>query len=695
MTTAGRCHESLQYLAMPHDMTDGAVTAGQSTTAVGRIGAKMYEDGGEVYKACWNKSNYESQTMSSRDISLVLFLLATTVSSVKTPEASPAAGHPRDTRAVHEAMRGGDGYTSIIATGAKETESAPVQGKHGGFGLRLPTDVPEDTLSFLKKQIGGKYPVVAPCIEKALCAAITTGSKSHGQWSCQCDDHCRAFRDCCVDIDDVQLPNTTSSPPAIIHPDSCRWRCGRTALFGRVTCGCDVSCETTNTCCDDYRDVCVTGSVRSSRQDDQEPLQCGHAPNATDHYWMVASCPEGYPTSRVRTLCETPGNSTDDVLLEAPVVENVTGVPYRNMFCGICNGAEQMVTWETLVLCPPGLDETRVRTNLSGVLSEGLCTRQAFSPSSNLPARRCFPPLQPEPSLRSSSMCDETECRRLTAMSYPYVVLNVLSLFSVFVFFWSLAKERKRSQPSMVAKISLLVALLLVMGSQILGDVSSSPVMCKASAVGKLLFSLVALLTVTLAMRYIMPPSGNATLSKGTVAAHVACPWVLAALAVAILVVLDLWDGWVNFVMEYDSSNCWLSNSDQAVVFLGLPMTLLTPVSCYFLTAGCVALRRSPSFLQFFCFVEGLLMVVLTSGVLTVGVLTVTHGSTSLRKAYQFSSACLPGALAFVFLAVNKVKVDPKDTTVPAIDLKSEMPDGNKATVFSIWKSPLPYFMYN
>ncbi|XP_019633506.1 PREDICTED: uncharacterized protein LOC109476931 [Branchiostoma belcheri] len=637
-----------------------------------------------------------------------------------------------------------------------------------GWGPLLPPRPTEPPLfrDVLNQEYGRKYPAVAPCIEKAMCTSMLDrgGQIDMLQTRCHCDIQCRDFRDCCVDIDDVEPLNTTGSPgpAAIIHPDSCRWRCGRTALFSTVSCGCDAGCKTNNTCCVDYVDVCVTGSARNSRQDVHEPLQCGHAPNATDHYWMVASCPERYPASRVRTLCEAPGDSTDDLLLQVPVVENVTGVPYRNMFCGICNEAQEMVTWETHVLCTPGLDEARVRTNLSGVLGEGLCTRQAFRPSSTLPARRCFPPVQPKPSLRSSSMCNATECRRLTAMVYQkqtgqpfrngyclgcvydidtvasadtalscksldeianhqrllhlapqssemsairldakavgvavgdcendslydpyentcrdlgitlnfqtaskaladlsqkylYIVLNILSLLSLLMFVCFLVRERKRLKPSVVAKISLLAALVLAQGSQIFGDVSSSPVMCKVSAVGKLLFSLVALITVTVIMRYLMPASDTAILSKCKVAAHLAGPWALAILVVTALLVVDLLDDLVNFVIEYDQGSCWFDNSVQAAILLGVPAAVFTLISCCCLAVGFVAHRRThTSVVQFACFAEGALLIVLTTGVCAVGVLAVTQASAALDTAFKFSLASLPGVLALVFILSSK-----------------------------------------
>eukprot|EP00058_Branchiostoma_floridae_P021250 XP_002606740.1 hypothetical protein BRAFLDRAFT_82379 [Branchiostoma floridae] len=690
----------------------------------------------------------------------------------------------------------------------------PAAAMDGGLGwgpLIPPAEPTEPTpyRDFLNLAYGQKYPAVAPCMEMALCESMLRENERINmmQARCHCDVQCRDFRDCCVDIDDVQLPNTTgstspaagstspaagstspaagstsqaagsSNPAAVIHPDSCRWRCGRTSLFSRVTCGCDVSCESNGTCCDDFRDVCVTGSSRSIRQDDHEPLQCVHAPNATDHYWMVASCPQGYPASKVRTLCEAPDGSTGDLLLEAPVVENGTGVPFRNMFCGICNGAQHMVTWETRVLCSPGLDETRVHTNLSGVLGAGLCTRQGFSPSSSLPARRCFPPIEPTPSLRSSSMCDETECQRLTALvyhkhtghafrngyclgcvhdidskaladdalscesptdanaeegfsfasrssemsaiildgkavgisvgecendslydpyenscrdlgisfdfqtnskgiaddlqNYSYIALNTLSLLSLLVFFCFSVKERKRLKPMIMAKISLLVALLLVQGSQILGDVSSSPVLCKVAAVGKLLFSMVALLTVALTMRY-YTLSGNANMSKGRVAVHVATSWALAVLAVTVLLVVDLWDDLVSFVMEYDLSTCWLSNSDQAILLLGIPTAPFTLVSCCLLVYGFVAHRRTETSMQFVYFAEGALLIALTTGMLAVGVLTVTHGSAQMDTAFRFCLACMPGVLALVFLVSNASKTRRKQDAAPTHDAIQE-----------------------
>ncbi|XP_066299994.1 uncharacterized protein [Branchiostoma lanceolatum] len=242
--------------------------------------------------------------------------------------------------------------------------------------------------------------------------------------SCGCDKACRIFGDCCHNYqaacgDDV-TDNEDIRP--VIQPDSCRGRCNTENIVSKVTCNCTSSCNMTETCCDDFEDVCQgekdhgTGAsdVNISATEGSQPLQCVAPWNFRSHFWMVASCPSSYADSVVRGLCET-SYENNDMFLHAPVTDNSTNTNYRNIFCALCNNARYMVGWKMVNTCGyTPLDP--LKTILQD--KDDICDHY-FRPTV-APARLCFPPNTTPP--RASVRCDVAKCRNITAVFYANAI---------------------------------------------------------------------------------------------------------------------------------------------------------------------------------------------------------------------------------------------------------------------------------
>ncbi|KAI8492384.1 hypothetical protein Bbelb_298370 [Branchiostoma belcheri] len=246
-----------------------------------------------------------------------------------------------------------------------------------------------------------------------VCGLLMTGNP------CACDKACRTFGDCCYNYEAVCGDDVADDEvPPVIQPDSCKGRCDMENIVSVVTCNCTSSCNTTQTCCDDFEDVCqsekddgnwTSSSNWTTAAGGSEPLQCVAPWKSSAHFWMVASCPPGYTDDVVRGMCETSDGHVD-MFLHAPVTDNSTDTNYRNVFCALCNDARYMLGWKMVAKCG------RRVLSLKEILQRDKGCQQYFRPSGYSSARLCFPPHTTAPS--SSPACDVEKCRNITALFF-------------------------------------------------------------------------------------------------------------------------------------------------------------------------------------------------------------------------------------------------------------------------------------
>ncbi|XP_072262592.1 uridylate-specific endoribonuclease [Pyxicephalus adspersus] len=105
------------------------------------------------------------------------------------------------------------------------------------------------------------------------------------KYTCQCNNHCERFNDCCDDysmckyidpnFDEEAHHETSDTGPkfkeAVHHKKSdtsCDGRCGE-KFNKKNTCHCNTKCDKYGNCCSDYADLCG-GDVRKTNRDDNE-----------------------------------------------------------------------------------------------------------------------------------------------------------------------------------------------------------------------------------------------------------------------------------------------------------------------------------------------------------------------------------------------------------------------------------------
>ncbi|XP_078495936.1 uncharacterized protein LOC144751894, partial [Ciona intestinalis] len=69
--------------------------------------------------------------------------------------------------------------------------------------------------------------------------------------SCSCDDQCLTYNNCCDDYEEICNPIAT-----------CKDRCDESSSPTGAVCYCDSKCSQYKNCCDDFADVCFGGRVQ-------------------------------------------------------------------------------------------------------------------------------------------------------------------------------------------------------------------------------------------------------------------------------------------------------------------------------------------------------------------------------------------------------------------------------------------------
>ena len=87
-----------------------------------------------------------------------------------------------------------------------------------------------------------------------------------------------------------------------------------------------------------------------SHHSQQTDWECVNMKRSGSHgYIMKTKCPRGSVEPEIQTLCETVNGT--DFLRGMPVVDEQTGVAYRNVFCARCNSVQSVSYWRMTADC--------------------------------------------------------------------------------------------------------------------------------------------------------------------------------------------------------------------------------------------------------------------------------------------------------------------------------------------------------
>ena len=143
--------------------------------------------------------------------------------------------------------------------------------------------------------------------------------------------------------------------------------CSTVAASESSLCKCDADCGIFGDCCGSLSppDSCPPPSLNFLLPGvvlECQSIYLNAAISENEGFLMVSSCPSCY-----EEIQETNGlvrNCSKDILLQ-PVTDLKTGIVYRNEYCAYCNGVEELLTWQIILICSDNINKV---LNLSTVL---------------------------------------------------------------------------------------------------------------------------------------------------------------------------------------------------------------------------------------------------------------------------------------------------------------------------------------
>ena len=118
-------------------------------------------------------------------------------------------------------------------------------------------------------------------------------------------------------------------------------------IGGYAACRCDPGCEEYGDCCETRPPECAAPNTPSGRR-----YECVNVPKedgSPRSVWMVIGCPGDWDSINGE------GQFVLDSCLNGsqlfPVTDNDTGIVYRNTFCAMCHGVQNLLTWRFTLMC--------------------------------------------------------------------------------------------------------------------------------------------------------------------------------------------------------------------------------------------------------------------------------------------------------------------------------------------------------
>ncbi|XP_078679466.1 uncharacterized protein LOC144915098 [Branchiostoma floridae x Branchiostoma belcheri] len=100
-------------------------------------------------------------------------------------------------------------------------------------------------------------------------------------------------------------------------------------------CSCDHDCSFFGDCCEDVPE----SSLAQPTRDDRHLWRCVPGFITKPSFWLVADCPDQWADDFTRDQClkQVDPSLPSDVVYRMPVKDVATEIPYRNIFCALCN----------------------------------------------------------------------------------------------------------------------------------------------------------------------------------------------------------------------------------------------------------------------------------------------------------------------------------------------------------------------
>lgn len=188
------------------------------------------------------------------------------------------------------------------------------------------------------------------------CVPSTDDASLSCDYLCKCDGSCELFRDCCADCDH----NISQSVIASELQFAC---------------------------------VSVHLPPSSSFMKANESFNSTQCSQYTEAIWVVSSCPALWNASPIREVLWIVGNCSNAPSSLPPVSSRATGWTYRNEYCAVCNGVEEVVPWSYRLSCSEELQVSLFQPDfvLTADELDEECSTCSFEAPDEVNTRLCQP----------------------------------------------------------------------------------------------------------------------------------------------------------------------------------------------------------------------------------------------------------------------------------------------------------------
>lgn len=146
-------------------------------------------------------------------------------------------------------------------------------------------------------------------------------------------------------------------------------------------CRCDSLCKVYDDCCDDY--VGSSDSSENKMNLSSNVITCKRLEfnkfYISKLHYIVERCPKEFERGYIKNNCRLQNSRSGNTLTRVPVIGRQSTILYRNFYCAICNGEQDVVFWKGSVGFPRFSGDTEITLD-----------KMRFSPPDGYSIRTCL-----------------------------------------------------------------------------------------------------------------------------------------------------------------------------------------------------------------------------------------------------------------------------------------------------------------
>ncbi|XP_059178585.1 uncharacterized protein LOC131957808 [Physella acuta] len=146
--------------------------------------------------------------------------------------------------------------------------------------------------------------------------------------------------------------------------------------YDLMGCACDNVCSFFGDCCPDFSPSISQRNYPSwlneKSKDYFSCLKINYI-STLDHVYIINKCPDSWPVTKYKRLCNVNEDVEGDWFLDIPVTGAKSGVLYRNIYCAACN-QEEYIAWSAHISCYGNENVAISEVSLSEMVQNPACT---------------------------------------------------------------------------------------------------------------------------------------------------------------------------------------------------------------------------------------------------------------------------------------------------------------------------------